>query len=359
MYKYSEIKTVHLEITSKCNVNCPLCTRNILGGAVNPQLPITELSLDDIKQIFPLDFIKQLHQIYMCGNYGDPMLAKDTLKAFHFFREANPCIFLSLFTNASGRSKSWWRNLAQLVDCVHFSIDGLEDTNSIYRRGSDFKKIMESAKSYISAGGNAVWDFIVFAHNEHQVGEAKKLAIEMGFKDFVIKKTARFFINQEARVRQEIKVLNKNGEVEYALQMPKNPEYQNPSLKREKELNRSYGSMEEYLNQTPIKCKVSEEKSIYIGAEGLVFPCCWTAHLYSWYLEEKSSEIWKLIKQLPEQQKSLCAKTHSIQSIIQDVFFQKMIPQRWKGKDINKDKLKVCSKICGQKFTPFSDQFMS
>ena len=60
MYKYSQIKTIHLEITSKCNASCPMCGRNICGGAVNPHLPLTELSLNDIKQILPLWFKKEV-----------------------------------------------------------------------------------------------------------------------------------------------------------------------------------------------------------------------------------------------------------------------------------------------------------
>ena len=58
MYKYSEIKTIHLEITAKCNASCPMCIRNICGGAVNPKLPLTELSLADIQKILPIDFLK-------------------------------------------------------------------------------------------------------------------------------------------------------------------------------------------------------------------------------------------------------------------------------------------------------------
>ncbi len=29
IYRYNEIKTVHLEITERCNASCPMCARNI------------------------------------------------------------------------------------------------------------------------------------------------------------------------------------------------------------------------------------------------------------------------------------------------------------------------------------------
>ena len=60
MYRYNEIKTVHLEITENCNASCPMCARNINGGEDNPHLKGNELSLDDCKTIFPPEFIFQL-----------------------------------------------------------------------------------------------------------------------------------------------------------------------------------------------------------------------------------------------------------------------------------------------------------
>lgn len=358
MYNYSDIKTVHLEITAKCNASCPMCLRNVVGGAVNPQLPITELSLEDITKIFSVSFIKQLDKIYMCGNYGDPMVAKDSLSAFQFFRSINKHLTLEMFTNGSGRSINWWKDLAKVTDRVHFSIDGLEDTNSIYRRGTNFEKIKSNAEAYILSGGKAIWDFIVFEHNEHQVEQARTLSQKMGFHKFVVKKTGRFYSNQKSQVKQAQEVLNNKGELEYYLKMPNNPKYQNQSLKKEKDLTTEYGSLHNYLNQTSIQCRVQQEKSIYISAEAFVFPCCWTANqLYPWYFKKRSSQLWKLIDELPNKEFDLCAKTQSIQKIVESDFFQKHIPQSWLGTDIQKDKLRVCAKTCGTKFTPFSDQF--
>ena len=112
MYKSHEIRTVHLEITDKCNAACPMCARNINGGEDNPQLPGTELSIDDIKQIFRPEFIRQLDRMYMCGNYGDPIAARDTLETFQYFREHNAKINLSMHTNGSAKKPDWWRQLA-------------------------------------------------------------------------------------------------------------------------------------------------------------------------------------------------------------------------------------------------------
>jgi len=360
MYKYSQIKTLHLEVTSKCNASCPMCGRNVCGGKVNPHLPLTELSLKDIKQILAKDFIKQLKRLYMCGNYGDPIVAKETKEIFQFLRASNPLLHLCFFTNGSAQNTSWWREIGSIVNKVHFSIDGLEDSNSIYRRGTHFSKIMENVKSYREGGGTAVWDYIVFKHNEHQVEKARQLAMDMGFEKFIVKKTGRFYSNQKSKVKTEQVILNKKGEPDGVLEMPTLPQYQNRSLKKEEELTKKHGSLHQYLNQTAIHCKVAEEKSLYISAEAFVFPCCWTANqLYPWYFQKRSSQVWKLIESLPEKEQSLNAKKHSLQEIIEGSFFQTLIPNSWKGKNINQDKLRVCAKTCGKDFTPFSDQFIS
>ena len=80
MYRYEDIRTVHLEITQRCQAACPMCDRNENGGVDNRHITNAELSFDDCKAIFPVDFIKQLDTMYMCGNLGDPIVLKILLK---------------------------------------------------------------------------------------------------------------------------------------------------------------------------------------------------------------------------------------------------------------------------------------
>ena len=55
------------------------------------------------------------------------------------------------------------------MGAVIFSLDGLEDTNHIYRVGVQFKKVMENTQAFINAGASAHWDMLVFKHNKHHV----------------------------------------------------------------------------------------------------------------------------------------------------------------------------------------------
>ena len=358
MYQYKQIKTIHLEITSKCNARCPMCARTVCGGKNNPFLPLEELSLKDIQKIFSRDFLLQLKRIYLCGNYGDPIVASDTLASLRYFREINPKLRLDLFTNGSARKEDWWKELAGTVNLVHFSVDGLEDTNHLYRKGTHFPTILKNMKIYLRAGGTAVWDFIVFRHNEHQVETARSMAKKLGFKSFNVKKTGRFFNVTQARGKDRQAVLNRRGEVDYFIEKPLNEKYLNKALLKEDHLVKKYGSLSTYLDQTHIKCKVLREKSLYVSAEAYVFPCCWTAgQLYPWFIEEKSSPLWKMIDELEGGIKSLSAREKTIESIVNGPFFQKTLIDSWNKPSIKEGKLKCCAKTCGTEFDPFKEQF--
>ena len=389
MYKADEITTVHLEVTERCNASCPQCARNINGGEVNPQLHNAELSLDDVKTILKPAFIKQLKRLYMCGNYGDPISANDTLEIFEYIRSHNAKMQLSFHTNASAKTPEWWSKLPAAMGKSHyvvFSVDGLEDTNHLYRQGTVWKKIMENARAFIAAGGRARWDYIVFGHNEHQVEEARALATSMGFEKFNVKKSNRFFSNTRGAVKTNHQAGNRKGSTTQMLSMPTNPEYQNAALKQLESLSKDKGEikidfmttvaelkgkigqqkfninpaekkdMEKYWDSVEVKCKVAEEKSIYITAEGYLQPCCWTAgQMYVWYWKERGGQIWDAINAAGLD--SLDLRLHNLNDVIDGKFMQEIIPESWNKTSCAEGKLAVCAKTCGNKYDAFSEQF--
>ena len=44
MYKYEDIRSIHLEVTQKCQAACPMCDRNMNGKGVNPHINLDELT---------------------------------------------------------------------------------------------------------------------------------------------------------------------------------------------------------------------------------------------------------------------------------------------------------------------------
>lgn len=329
MYNIGDIKTLHLEITSRCQASCPMCARNIQGGVDNPFMTVTEISLEQFKEWFPVDFIKQLARVYMCGNLGDPIIAKDALAIFEYIRSVNPDTTLSMNTNGSARTTKWWVELAKLNVVVRFGIDGLARSHVLYRVGTDWQKIIDNAVAFINAGGHAVWDMLVFDHNKDEVNECRNLATKLGFKSFHSKNTSRFHNNS-------LQVLDKTGKITHTLYATdksktiaiKIAEYANTPSEEKK----------------VIRCKVKEEKSLYISATGNVVPCCWLDT--EWMPPHGFSKV----DYMDNIGRHLKLTEYSLQEIFDSDIF-KEIEQTWSNTP-----LRECSKQCGE-VDKFNEQF--
>lgn len=232
------IKVLHLEPTDVCQLACPLCARET--DAEFDKRSKHHLTIPHIQNHFSDRAIKSLDKVFMCGNYGDPAAGKHTLDIYRWFRNLNPNITLGMNTNGALQATCYWHALGQLFnqpqDYVVFSIDGLQDTNPVYRVNSSWDKLMANVESYIAAGGSAHWDMLVYKHNQHQVDACKKLAKDMGFTWFRAKVSKRPLINK---------------------------------------LESPIGWEKQDANQGSIRCHAIAEKSSYIDAQGRLSPCCW------------------------------------------------------------------------------------
>ena len=209
MFDRNNVRTLHMETSTVCNAACPMCPRES-DPFFDKKNDATSLSLAKVKEIFDNDFIKQLNYMFMCGNYGDPAAAPDCIEIFRHFRSVNNNITLGMNSNGSLRNEKWWSELGSILsknnDNCYFGIDGLRDTNHIYRVNTNYDKIMKNAKAFIEAGGKAYWKFLVFEHNEHQVEEAKELSKLMGFTGFEPAVTIRLDAPNLAHLKNKFKL---------------------------------------------------------------------------------------------------------------------------------------------------------
>jgi MoaA/NifB/PqqE/SkfB family radical SAM enzyme len=235
------IQILHVESTDACNAACPQCSRE-LDQAFDKN-DLHHLTVDQIKNLIDEDTIRQLNKMYMCGNYGDAAAGRHTLELYQYFRKINPNIILGMNSNGGLRTTDWWKELAKLLnaerDYVVFSIDGLEDTNHIYRINVNWNRLMENIQAFISAGGTAHWDMLVFKHNQHQVDACQELAKSMGFKWFRAKVSKRFY--------------------QYPIDFLQPP----------------VGWKDPVTAIGEIRCQAINDQSAFISAQGNLYPCCW------------------------------------------------------------------------------------
>jgi len=232
------LKVLHIEPTDVCQAACPLCARE-----TDPTFRKNvkhHLKIEQIQQHFSDRVLAGLDKMFMCGNYGDPAAGYYTMDIYNYFRSVNPKITLGMNTNGAIQSTFFWHALGKLFNqtndyCV-FSIDGLEDTNQIYRRNVNWNKLMANAQAFIAAGGSAHWDMLVYRHNQHQVTACEQMARDMGFTWFRAKVSRRTYVD--------------GLEAPIGWQVPKQ-------------------------TASKISCHALAEKSAYIDAQGHLGPCCW------------------------------------------------------------------------------------
>ena len=376
MYRYDLIKNIHLEVSSLCNAECSICNRRVNGGPKNPTMIERFISLKEYKEWFDADLIKQLESITLCGNYGDPMTNPELIPIMRYTKELNPDITFHMNTNASGRDKQFWTDLADVIGKsgnVVFSVDGLEDTNHIYRKGTNWKKIMNAMEWFTAENkSHAVWEFLVFKHNQHQIQEARLLSESLGFTSFHAKKAMGF----SDKHGLEMKSLKHDGTLDYYMQAP-DDEWRNEKVKK-KQIVRKHGAspavitkktlsfmfdhtrtpvidedpkeLEGYdnckINCTAIRWSGKDLRSIFVASTGLVFPCCFTASKYYGVGVFETLQLRNFIKEYGEETIDL-SKGNTVKSITDSELFQIGYNKSWLKSTHELGKLLTCSKFCG------------
>jgi sulfatase maturation enzyme AslB (radical SAM superfamily) len=350
--KLTDIKVVHLEHTSKCNLLCPQCARTV-DGNVNPLLELSELTLKDYKKIFTPEFSPQIERVFWCGNYGDSIASGNWMECAFWLRYSG-VQSMQLYTNGSARKPDWWKKLAIIFnrkrDAVYFSIDGMEDTNHLYRVNSNWKIIMKNAEAFINAGGKARWDYLIFDHNAHQVKDAYNLAKEMGFRQIVFKNTSRFISNKEfldSMPRDEEEVIDRKTQEKKHIIADKD----NKNKNKFELIIEKYGNWNNYVNDTSIDCKYQNMKAIYINFKGQLWPCCWVGAPTHFYGKDniQRDQLENLLTRYDENFNSI--KKNSVKEILEHQYHNNDLVESWTNTmEDDNAKLHTCGRTCGSMY---------
>lgn len=353
MFKFNELKTVHLEISTRCQAACPMCPRNYKSGLENPNLKLADWTYDEFVKIFDKETLAQLKGVYFCGNFGDPIMNNDLIPMCQYLKDHAPHIDLRIHTNGGARSSVWWNDLYAAMPKKHvvvFAIDGLEDTHHLYRVGTLYERVVHNAKLFIDAGGIAEWVFIKFKHNEHQVAEAESRSKQLGFQRFTIKNTIRFI------GESKFSVLDKEGNTLYYLEPPT---FNQVTLIDAETIK----NFKQWYSETSVDCYALSKNEIYIDAHKNVFPCCFLASA-PYNHNNAQSIVADIRKQIVDQYyelvtdlggiENLNAAERGIKNIIDNDRWQQVWKPYWTDK-----KLITCARICGvNDLSKPNDQFV-
>jgi len=285
----------HIEVSSKCTLACPRCTRQELPiGLVN-----TELDIEFFKRNFTPEFVcNNVEKITFCGDDGDPIYAHDLIVIIQYLKSIKP-VEIVIVTNGSYKKPVWWAQLGETLDkndCVHFSVDGYDNpSNNMYRVNSDYDSIVAGLRTLRSTSAcQIVWAAIAFKFNQDHLHHMQQLAKELGVDRFQLTHSTKFgsvypsygaddplqpsdrFVSSTHRFERFITNITNKSEAPISLT--------NIKLFQQTQSNNGV---------TPL-CKIGN-KGLYIDARGRLFPCCWVANRYSHNQEwQKQAEKFNL-----------------------------------------------------------------
>lgn len=294
--------TLQFEISSICNLKCFGCTRvDNTNYEVADTIPKNVvLDLDIFKKIIDNSLVeKHVNKIQFCGTLDEPTSHPQFLD---MLRYAAGKYHISIHSNCSVRTPKYWQEMANILkDHSHSllaNIDGLEDTNHIYRRGANWNKIVENITAFLDNGGNGRWQMLIFPWNEHQVDDIKAYAAGLGFHSF----KARHNRSELPNFSKDWSPLSKKSYQEVYTEF----------LQKHDRDSKKYGY---------IDCKYQQDKTYFISFDGKLWPCCFLSST-RFDPEQKEMRRKKEERYSHYGENWNCLYTHSIDEIIDTEFYK-------------------------------------
>jgi MoaA/NifB/PqqE/SkfB family radical SAM enzyme len=333
-------KKLQFELSSMCNALCLGCVRTDSNTYNEKKFVIPEkqyISFDTFKKILLAPEFSSVEELEFCGTIDDPLMHPEFLEFLDFASTVRKYNIL-IHTNSSLRNAEYWTKLAHVLQKNHrhvvkFSIDGMEDTNHIYRQNTTWSKIMENAKAFIDAGGNAGWQYLIFPWNEHQIMDAKELSMKMGFSEFMSRHDRSEATGLGLELIQKIKVSNI---------------HRRNNVSTIDDINNKLAKSV----HNEIQCNNQTKKMYFIGFNNKLWPCCF---LHNGLMSLDAGKVDLLNQRLFEAYGSddwNDISKHSIGKILQHEFFTNDLVSSWNSYEHGTSKehrIHRCTEVCNVK----------
>jgi MoaA/NifB/PqqE/SkfB family radical SAM enzyme len=332
---------LQFELSSMCNALCLGCVRTDTVTFSNAKdiIPSKQyISFDVFKKILTAPSFASATELEFCGTIDDPLMHPEFLEFLDYAATVKDYRIL-IHTNASLRNEEYWTRMANILKKFHkhvvrFSIDGLEDTNHIYRQNTTWSKIMSNAQAFIQAGGYASWQFLTFPWNSHQVEQAKELSRQMGFAEFM----SRHDRSHVSAIG--IDMIKKKKSVDAP-----EPYKKKTSIE---ELNQSLST---YVNDG-ISCDTQTRKMFFIGYDARLWPCCF---LHNGFITADQGKYDLMKQRLFDAYASSDwndLNLHSVEQVLSHEFYGNDLTASWKSNTHSVEKssrIFRCTEVCSVK----------
>jgi MoaA/NifB/PqqE/SkfB family radical SAM enzyme len=248
---------LHIELTNRCVLECPACPRTQWKNILKRPVEKADLDMHALEKFLDCAGGQKISKFLLCGDYGDSIYYPELFVFLKKFRNTKS---FEIVTNGSRRDTKFWNQLVDILDerdTIVFSIDGLEDTNHIYRVNSDWDSIMLGLDLVAKSKVNVQWKTIIFNYNYKDLAKIKELA-EIKGAVFRAEKTHRFGND---------------------LLMPPETFVETNHLFQEKYTNVN--------DDIVVEPQCNQEKTI--TCDGYLFPCDWIRNPRTLY----KSQLWK------------------------------------------------------------------
>jgi sulfatase maturation enzyme AslB (radical SAM superfamily) len=352
-YKWAnEVTNLQVDITSHCNARCGACIRNQDGNEVKEELPLEHFDMEVWERLAKEDtrgwFIGDLA---LNGNWGDPMMHPNLVEMLHIWTRYHPETSLFLHTNGSMRTKKFWGDLGAVCrkftnHLVVFAVDGMEDTHSLYRRKTNFNKIIENIKAFTSNGGRANVTTTLFEHNKHQLKEIEQIAWDTESVYFTMRHSHGEHIKFE--LGKDSYEISGCYNIEPYQVVTETDEF---SRKWSLSDSRDYKFFMNANDQLKVKqrsepetvCPWYNDRQVQIDPWATVWPCCHVS-LYGIPINEDKFLLDNVDASFHEARKINDLKKYNLRDILSNEWFDQTLSNA-----LNTGSWKSCQNICGVK----------
>lgn len=368
------IHYLHIEISTLCNAACPCCPRFETNTPLTPDsLKLGFIDIRTFKEWFPPSIMSRVKYLNFCGNHGDPATNPDLPEILEYCGQFENINKIEFHTNGGMKNPAFWKKVATAANNskskeVHavFSIDGLKDTNHIYRRNVKWDKLIKNLEAYESTTKRTTTvEFLVFKHNEHQIEEAKTF-----FGNLNIKPIFKAPINlDDGENITPVPVQNDKGGILYWIYPTDvanfKPTYIKsdakvvksimPSVKGSKDTGFSTEDLDliKQADKTRIVPRCSNN-DLYVEVDGFVHQCCFVAtgfyreraeYLAGNYVPVASRQLLGSMEAIGFDKFSLNSNT--LESIIENKLLKNLYNASWENK-VSEGKKIHCTQTCGK-----------